>query len=61
LYGFLFSDFAGVDFTHIDMIRLVFDASQAPAIDVLIGPLETDGDPVPAAPTMWGHVKSMWE
>lgn len=61
LYAYPFTSFNGVDFTHVDMIRIVFDASQEPAIDVTIGPFETDGVPVPVTPTTWGHIKSLWE
>lgn len=61
LYGYPFTGFSGVDFTHVDMIRIVLDASQSSAIDVRMGPLETDGDPVPVAPTTWGEIKSLWE
>jgi hypothetical protein len=61
LHGYLFSSFTGVDFTHVDTIRIVLDASQAAAIDVRLGPLETDGDPVPVAPTTWGAIKSLWQ
>ncbi len=61
LYAYPFTSFTGVDFTDVDMIRVVFDASQVSAVDVLIGPFETDGDPVPVKPTTWGQIKSLWE
>lgn len=61
VYAYPFVSFTGVDFKHVDMIRVFFDASEHSAIDVSIGPLETDGDPVPTSPATWGHIKSLWE
>jgi hypothetical protein len=61
VYAYPFTSFTGVDFGDTDMITVVFNASQVSAVDVLIGSIETDGNPVPVAPTTWGHVKSLWE
>jgi hypothetical protein len=60
-YEYPFTSFGGVDFRHVDEMVVVFDASQVTAVDIAIGSFETNGDPVPVAPTTWGHIKSLWE
>ena len=59
-YNFMFSEFAGVDFTDVDYIKYSFDASSVTSVDFSIGPLTTDGESVDAELNSWGAVKNMY-
>jgi len=61
VYAYPFTGFPGVDFADVDALRVVVDASQASAVDVLIGSFETDGDSVPTQSSTWGQIKWLWE
>ena len=60
-YVYPFSGFAGVDFSDVDGITYLFDASLVMSVDFAIGPLTTDGSTVGTEPTTWGAVKSLFK
>jgi hypothetical protein len=60
VYSYPFSSFAGIDFTDVDRIAYLFDASLVQSVDFAIGPLVTDEHEVATQPTTWGAVKSLF-
>jgi hypothetical protein len=59
-YSFPFTDFSGVDFSDVDYIGYIFDASSVTSVDFSIGPLTTDGDAVDTGESSWGAVKGLY-
>lgn len=57
---FLFSAFAGVDFTDVDRLVYRFDTTTVSAVDYCIGPLKTDEVVVPVERRSWGAIKSLY-
>jgi hypothetical protein len=61
VYAYSFASFTGVDFTDVDAISVVFDASRVTAVDFALGAFKTDGGTVPTRSSTWGAIKSLWE
>jgi hypothetical protein len=60
VYTYPFADFTGVDFTDVDQLSILFDASAVTAVDFGIGPIQTNGQVVPVDAANWGRLKAMW-